>query len=158
MIFKAPLFEGHGVRNWASSPTGADFTGTDTYGFGMHDKGVIDCVNVCDRTTPYTQGIDFLTLWANEHNLKEGAMLEHDILEAYTAFLHRMIVRIRIPVTNVQFIPDPTVWLVRVQIEQGHIALHGTIGALVLRDDANKGVVNITNRRFKTRTGPWDDT
>lgn len=140
LIFKDPLFDPnlHQIRNKETVPGwgAGSFAGLDSFGWGVHPTGVVDCVNMpmCTHGFGTSGSINFTNFWRLEASEQEVFLVNRKQPDGYRMFLDRMIVQVRLDASSVQMIPDPTVWVVAVPRAGSETSVPaGTTGRLVLR-------------------------
>jgi hypothetical protein len=138
-IFKDPLFKAtdHGVRNWNILPGQklGKFAGEDSLGWGIHRNGTVDVLNL--RLLPLADGR--ISSWGD---LVQIAGIAKDLEYSQThpdirTLLHeklmrRMIVQVRLELSDIQRIPDPREWDVVVAATANSIR-GGSVGKLRLK-------------------------
>lgn len=138
-IFSAPLFDPavHRIPNWITIPghKPGTFDGEDALGWGVHPIGLVSCINI-----PMCEQFDlevnhsFGRLWELESTAKERAIATENKQKGYRLLLKRLIVRVGIDFTSIQFIPDPEVWNIYVPLDLTPTSVQeGVMGKLVLK-------------------------
>jgi hypothetical protein len=156
-IFREPVFIGHKVLNpdFVAGRKRGSFDGEDSYGWGLHQTGVIDCVNlspnICSGGFSLKVDQNWETLWNMEH--QSGELAED--------FLKRVIIQIRLDPNSVKRIPDPAMWNLEVVSSSGNDIQQTTVGKLILKSKPLEGLEKFRTDMYSARSskidfeGPW---
>lgn len=147
-IFGGPVFDPteHRVPNWIIIPGHVlgTFDGEDQLGWGMHPVGVVDCINLpmCKQFNLKVKQ-NFGALFTLEATYKEKMLAKTKPQAAFLSLLKRLIVRVKVDLTAAQFIPDPEVFDVLVNLDMSQTAVrNGASGRLVLKSTFISDKVN----------------
>jgi len=169
-IFRCPVFDPveHGVRNWNILPGQklGSFPGEDSMGWGLHRNGTIDIVNVRIGKLLDTK----ISSWSDIVN-SAGIATDLEYLEAnpglktllHQKLLRRIIVQVRLELSDIQRIPDPREWEV-VVVSNSNSIRGGSTGKLRLKTVFSEGTEEQRYSAFALRepkpnfnkgAGPW---
>lgn len=160
IIFKGPLFEPaeHGVRNPGLMPgrDPQDFPGLDSKGWGLFPNGVITCINMpmCANGFSINNAVNWTNFWNLNASADEMAMSIQNGVEGRRRFLGRLIIPVRLDMSGIQFVPDPSIWLVSVPLSDSQSVKASSVGRLVPWPAPTPDVERLLNMNFALRSGP----